>query len=129
MTSIKPYLIEAYRNWILDNGMVPHILVDAMVDHIKIPTQYVNDGKIVLNISQSAALNFQISNGIMRFSARFGSGPMQVIIPTFAVMAICPRETGEWVFFEPEEEPTDFNPTPEDPSPAPQKPSFLKLVK
>ncbi|EGV27481.1 Stringent starvation protein B, partial [Thiorhodococcus drewsii AZ1] len=29
MTSSKPYLIRAIHEWILDNQMTPHLVVDA----------------------------------------------------------------------------------------------------
>jgi len=29
MTSHRPYLLRALNDWIADNGMTPHLLVDA----------------------------------------------------------------------------------------------------
>ena len=51
MTSSRPYMIRALYEWILDNRSTPYLLVDASVDNVVVPTEYVENGKIVLNIS------------------------------------------------------------------------------
>ena len=50
MTSKKPYLLRAYYDWITDNQLTPYILVNAQYPGIVVPTQYVRDGKIILDI-------------------------------------------------------------------------------
>ena len=37
MTSYRPYLLRALTEWINDNGMTPHILVDAGVPGVQVP--------------------------------------------------------------------------------------------
>ena len=48
----RPYLLRAMHAWITDNGQTPHVVVDAAVEGVNVPNQYVRDGKIVLNVSQ-----------------------------------------------------------------------------
>jgi stringent starvation protein B len=130
MTSLKPYLIKAYRDWIIDNGQIPHIVVDTTVNHIRVPMQYASEGKITLNVSPSAALQYQMEDGYIRFSARFDSGLTQLVIPIFAVLSVYARESGQGISFEPESTPPEFDNMPEgSPPTSPSKPSFLKLVK
>ena len=49
-TSINIYLIRAIREWAMDNGLTPQLLVDANVEGVAVPVQYVEDGKVVLNV-------------------------------------------------------------------------------
>jgi len=41
MTSNRPYLLRALYEWISDNRMTPHILVDASIDGVDVPQQAV----------------------------------------------------------------------------------------
>jgi stringent starvation protein B len=50
MTSNRPYLLRALYDWITDNGMTPHILVDAEAEGVDVPEQAVQKGKVILNI-------------------------------------------------------------------------------
>jgi hypothetical protein len=51
MTSNRPYLIRALYEWIEDNGLTPHLLVNAELPGVEVPKQHVQDGQIVLNIN------------------------------------------------------------------------------
>ena len=44
MTSSRPYLIRALYQWIVDNGVTPYVLVDASVEGVDVPSQYIQDG-------------------------------------------------------------------------------------
>ena len=102
MTSNRPYLLRALYEWILDNDMTPHILVDATVEGLDIPAQYVEDGKIVLNILPSAVHHLELSNEKVSFDARFSGKSCHIIVPVSAVIAIYARENGKGLIF-PEE--------------------------
>lgn len=95
MTSQRPYLIRALWEWIADNGMTPHLLVDANVEGVRVPPSTVNDGKVVLNIAERAVAHLQMGNEDIAFSARFGGVTHAVIVPVDAVLAIYARETGQ----------------------------------
>ncbi len=120
MTSNRPYLIRALYDWILDNDMTPHLLVDTSRSPTVVPTQFVQDGKIVLNLSPSAVRQLVIGNDEIVFNARFSGRPLDVMVPIAAVMGIYARENGHGMLF-PEEEaeegagtspPTDEHPAP-----------------
>lgn len=95
MTSHRPYLLRALYEWIADNGMTPHLLVDATRPHVQVPTHAVKDGRIVLNVAERAVAGLQMSNDVIRFSARFGGVSHSVSVPVSAVLAIYARETGQ----------------------------------
>ena len=131
MTSSQPYLIRAIYDWIIDNGFTPYLLVNAENDYAMIPREYVEDGKIVLNINPSAISDLQLGNDYIMFNARFSGKAMEVSVPIVAVLAIYARENGQGMMFD---ENTDQPPTPpEDTTPPenPQKPKKpqLKVVK
>ena len=110
MISTKPYLIRAIREWALDNGLTPQILVDADAEAVDVPRTYVKEGQIVLNIHDRAVHNLQLTNERVSFSARFDGAAMVVEVPVPAVMAIFARENGQGIFFE-----QDGSDTPPDP--------------
>ena len=56
MTSKKPHLLNAFREWILENKMTPYLLVDANKRGVCVPQSYIKDGFIVLNISPDCEL-------------------------------------------------------------------------
>jgi len=99
MTSNRPYLIRAFYDWIVDNGMTPHITVDATVAGAILPQAYVRDGQIVLNISPRAVQQLQLGDKEISFHARFAGMAQQVLVPPQAVMAIYARENGEGMLF------------------------------
>ncbi len=123
MTSSRPYLLRAIYEWIVDNHMTPYVLVDAAGDDVQVPPEYVENGKIVLNVSPRAVEGLDIGNERVTFSARFSGRPVQVSFPVQAALAIYARENGQGMVFSDEDGPP--------PAPQPDKPSrsHLKVVK
>ena len=129
MTPNRPYLLRALNEWIVDNDMTPHILVDAEAEAVEVPNQYVQDGRIVLNISPDAVQNLFVDNEAVSFNARFGGTPYQIYVPMNAILAIYARETGKGMIF-PEEEETENGDTPGGGSDADEKKKpHLKVIK
>ena len=71
MNSSVPYLIRAINEWILDNDSTPYLIVDATMEDVSVPMEYVKDGQIVLNISPKAVRDLSISTEYVMFSGRF----------------------------------------------------------
>lgn len=99
----RPYLLRAFYEWIVDNGMTPHLLVDARSPQVKVPRQFVKDGSIVLNVSMTATNNLMMDNDTVTFSARFGGKAFAIYLPMSSVMAIYSRETQDGISFPPDE--------------------------
>ena len=95
MTSHRPYLLRALYEWISDNDMTPHLLVDAAQPGVKVPSHTIKDGKVVLNIAARAVATLELGNDAVRFTARFGGVSHPVYVPVAAVLAIYARETGQ----------------------------------
>ncbi|EOV8086545.1 ClpXP protease specificity-enhancing factor [Providencia huaxiensis] len=102
MSPRRPYLLRAHYEWLLDNDMTPHLVVDVTVPAVNVPMEFARDGQIVLNVAPRAVGNFEITNDEVRFNARFGGIPRQVYVPMAAIMAVYARENGAGMMFEPE---------------------------
>jgi len=94
MSSNKPYLVRAFYDWISDNDLTPHIVVDVSVYGVLVPMTYVNDGQIVLNIASSAVGTIALGENAIEFSARFGGKLEHITVPYGAVAAIYAKENG-----------------------------------
>ena len=99
----RPYLIRAIRDWAMDNGLTPQLLVDAGVDGIVIPGSHVQDGKIVLNVHTQAVKALELGNEFITFSARFGGNSHAINLPIQSILAVFARENGQGFFFQEEE--------------------------
>jgi stringent starvation protein B len=95
MSSNRPYLLRALYEWIGDNQMTPHLLVDASRDGVQVPASAVKDGRVVLNVAARAVSQLDLGNREIRFLARFGGVSQTVIVPVSAVLAIYAQETGQ----------------------------------
>ena len=97
--SRRPYLLRAMHEWMGDAGFTPHIIVDAGRSGVEVPTAYIKDGKIVLNVSLTATQRLQLLNHSIEFDARFAGVVHRVRVPMAAVLGIYARETGEGMVF------------------------------
>lgn len=125
MTSLKPYLIRSIYEWIIDNNLTPHLLVDAENSDAILPQEFIEDGKIVLNIRPEAIQGLSLGNEEIQFNARFGGKPMHIVTPVAAVMAIYAKENGKGMIFDSEDGEGDEPPPEKKP---PNKPN-LRVVK
>lgn len=102
MSPRRPHLLRAYYDWILENELTPHLVVDVNVVGVQVPMEYAHDGQIVLNISPFAVSHLELMPHQVLFSASFGGVPRKVRVPMAAVIAIYARENGAGMMFEPE---------------------------
>ena len=127
MTPLKPYLIRAVYEWIVDNNLTPHLLVNADNNQGILPVDYVEDGRIVLNIRPQAVEALSLGNELIEFNARFSGKPMTITASVNAVMAIFAKENGKGLVFDQENDDSGLpEPPPENKSPT--KPS-LRVIK
>lgn len=102
LTARRPYLLRAFYDWLLDNQLTPHLVVDINMAGVSVPLEYARDGQIILNVAPGAVGNLNLGNDEVRFDARFGGVPRKVSVPLYAVIAIYARENGAGTMFEPE---------------------------
>jgi len=129
MTSNRPYLLRALYEWIADNNMTPHVLVEAGADGVDVPDQAIQKGKVILNIDNAAVRELDLGNDWLNFKARFSGSEYRVTVPIEAVLAIYSKENGQGMMFAQDdgtEPPTDPG---TDPDNKPARRPHLKIVK
>lgn len=95
----RPYLLRAFYDWIVDSECTPHIIVDATQVGVEVPQQFIEDGKIVLNIAPTSVVQFTMDDDAVAFNARFSGQPMQVYVPLYAIEGIYARENSAGTIF------------------------------
>jgi stringent starvation protein B len=100
MTSIRPYLLRAFYEWISDNAYTPLIVIDATVKGVIVPQEYVaSNGQITLDIAEDAVDNLEITQTSISFEALFNDEMLTIFIPIRAVLAIYSLENEEGMSF------------------------------
>ena len=105
------------HEWISDSNQTPHIVVDASIEGVEVPRQYVQGGKIILNVSTNATSMLSLGNDVVRFRARFGAATYDVSVPIVAVLGIYARETGQGMIFSEADSPPQPPAPPSEPAP------------
>lgn len=129
MTPLKPYLIRSIYEWIADNQLTPYLLVNAEHPAALVPREFVEDGRIVLNVRPEAVQGLSLGNDAIEFNARFGGVARRIYVPIRAVLAIYAKENGQGMAFDPEEDIEEDVPPPEAPNNKPSGRPHLKVVK
>lgn len=137
MNSSRPYLIRALYQWIVDNDCTPHLLVNAEYPGVQVPSKFVSDGQIVLNVSPTAVRELSLDNDAVSFEGRFGGVPHTLYVPIGAILGIYARENGQGMVFDlepPMEEEDEIEleedtPPPDSEPPRPSGRPSLKVVK
>ncbi|MBR9873879.1 MAG: ClpXP protease specificity-enhancing factor [Vibrionaceae bacterium] len=124
MTARRPYMLRAFYDWLVENDLTPHLVVDATMPGVRVPVEFIQDGQIILNIAPRAVGNLELGNDAITFHARFSGRPHSVIVPVYAVQAIYARENGAGTMFEPEEAYTNIE---EETMEEEQSPSFTTV--
>lgn len=113
MTSSRPYLLRAFYDWIVDNNATPYLVVNADYIGVTVPRDYVENGRIILNVSPGAVRSLSLANDHVSFNARFSGVPFDIYLPIRAVTAVYAKENGRGMVFKEEEE-EDFPSPPSD---------------
>ena len=99
VSSKRPYFLRAMHEWMTDNGLTPHVVIDADFPNADLPQEHLKDGRMVLNVSYQATRDLHLGNELVEFEARFSGRPRRLSIPIANVLGISAREMGEWMLF------------------------------
>jgi stringent starvation protein B len=127
MTPLKPYLIRSIYEWILDNNLTPYVQVDANHSTAVLPMQFVQDGRIILNLRPAAVEALCLGNDAIEFNTRFSGKSTYINVPIGAVLAIYAKENGKGMVFDAEESQNDTPPSPPPEPPKKAKPTLRVL--
>ncbi len=97
-SSTRPYLLRALHDWCTDNGFTPYIAVHVD-EHVQVPSEYVKNNEIVLNVGFEATSDLKLGNDFIEFRARFKSVTREIRVPVDHVLAIYARENGQGMAF------------------------------
>lgn len=128
--STRPYLIRAIYEWCVDSGLTPYLAV-RVDEQTEVPSAYVKDGEIVLNISSGAVRNLEMGNDMITCNGRFGGVSFDLLVPVVAVIGIFAKENGQGLVFQggdPLPPPPAAGGQDQEVKPKPNKPQ-LKIVK
>jgi stringent starvation protein B len=130
VNELKAYLVRAVCDWALDQGLTPHVAVDATYPGVVVPAEYVQEGRIVLNVHPRAIQGYALGDEGLTFSARFGGRPLTVTIPLPAILAVYARENSQGISFpEPGKPAPESGGPDEGGTPPPRKGPHLRVVK
>jgi len=126
MIPMRPYLLRAIHEWLLDNNFTPFVLVNAQDENVVVPREYIKDGQITLNLSPSAIKALHIDNEWLSFHARFSGKSQEIFVPIPAVLAIFAKEDTQRGMLFPLE---DIAESPPEPTPPVRSKPVLRVVK
>lgn len=134
MSSMRPFLVSALRDWILANGMTPHLRANTQDPGISIPVHLVASGPgVVFNVAPKAVDDFRCKDDGVSFGATFNRSYCSVFLPYSAVEAIYAQETGRGMVMPEEDAPPPPGDTPVAPDsssgPPAKSRSHLRVVK
>ncbi|MEE0890977.1 MAG: ClpXP protease specificity-enhancing factor SspB [Succinivibrio sp.] len=93
LSSTKPFMFNAYYEWMIKNEITPHLLVDASVKGVKVPLDFVKDDCIILSLKPTAISEFQCLERGISFKARFKGVSEDIYIPYKAMEELIAIET------------------------------------
>ncbi|QAX81871.1 ClpXP protease specificity-enhancing factor [Candidatus Pseudomonas adelgestsugas] len=100
MNSIRPYLVRALYEWIIENHCTPYMLVNSTFPKVDVPQSSAIDGQIVLNISTNAVRYLHIGNEAVSFEGCFSGVPHKLFVPIRAILGIYIRENSYGMLFD-----------------------------
>ncbi len=112
MTSFRWYLVDALIRWLVDNGCVPHVVIQCDLPDVNVPMEYVKDNRLVLNVSAQAVSNFSLGPHGIDLDARFDGVPLHVHAPAGAIVGVHAKGSSVGVTLEPEVPGSDDNTPP-----------------
>lgn len=100
MLPVKPYMVKAIYQWLVDNDWTPYLLANVLVTGVQVPQEHVRDNRIVLNVSPASVRHLNLDNDGVSFEARFSGRAQMIWVPMAAVEAVYAKENGEGMSFE-----------------------------
>ncbi|WP_152411741.1 ClpXP protease specificity-enhancing factor [Moraxella macacae] len=104
LTSTRPYMIRAMFAWLEDNNLTPYIMVDTTQPNVVVPTEFIQNNRIVLSIASRSTNKFQFDAEFINFHGRFSGQSHEIWVPYYAVIGIYAKEQNNLgMFFDPDE--------------------------
>jgi len=88
----------------MDNAFTPYLMVNSNANDVLVPRAFIENGRIILNISPDATHSLVLGNDSITFNARFSGTSMDVVVPVESVLAIYAHENGRGMVFDDEDD-------------------------
>ena len=92
-------MIRAFYDWITDNLWTPYLLINASYPGVIVPSAFVENDKVVLDVSFNAVRSLDITRRQITFSAKFGLKEEFITAPIGSVEAIYAHENMQGMSF------------------------------
>lgn len=112
MKPSRPYLLRGFYDWIVDNHCTPYIVINTELPEVYVPEEYIENGRIVLNIEPNAVKGLLLANDHIEFNATFSGISHDIWAPVKAISAIYAKENGRGMVFKEEEDEEETTPPP-----------------
>lgn len=102
LSSQKPYLLRAMYEWMVDNQLIPHIVIGepAKSGHVTgVPAHLLEQDSLTLNVSPAATQFLSLNKDFIEFHARFAGQSHHVFVAIPAVIAIYDRDSQQGLSF------------------------------
>lgn len=91
--TLKPYLVNAFYKWTMDNETTP--LIEVVHDFYNVlPENIQRQSSVVLNIHPDATRNIQLGKQDIKFEAMFAGEDFKVTITYESIQKIFTKEDG-----------------------------------
>jgi len=100
MLTSRPYLLRAMYEWIVENQLTPYVLVSADYPEVEVPQRYVQNNKILLNVSPKAVRDLRLEDYALDFETTFSGIIEYLYVPIRAIESIYAAENGRGMRFE-----------------------------
>ena len=96
LTSNRRYLLQAFRDWLNDQGQTPYLIVDAKHPGVVVPDGFAQaDGRLCLDVATQMVRNFKLTDTLLTFDAQFKGQVHNLKLPLVALLSIRCKET-DW---------------------------------
>lgn len=102
MTSFRWYLVDALIRWLVDNNCVPHVVIQCDLPGVQVPEEFVEDNRLVLNVSRQAVSNFSLGPEGLELDARFNGISHHVRAPAGAIVGVHAKGGSVGISLDPE---------------------------
>jgi len=91
MKQLLPYVFNGMYEWMLDQGLIPEIVINTQIPGVSIPDYLYDEPFLILNIDPNAIRDFVIDDDGVSFSTKFTQVSHNVFFPLKSVVGMQSR--------------------------------------
>jgi stringent starvation protein B len=92
-------LFQTHYNKIVEADNTPYLYIDTSSPIVSVPSQYIENGKIIIDISPSAISDFKWHKDKIQFKTSFSHDYIPIVIPFDSMIALYSKEAKNGVMF------------------------------